>query len=85
MFFPSGKIIIYSIIVVLRLSNLHLCMLFSQNMYGLAVNIQYLCTKAGFPGGSVSKESACNAGDLGLIPRSERSFGERNGHFSVLA
>ena len=22
----------------------------------------------GFPGGSVSKESACNAGDLGLIP-----------------
>ena len=22
----------------------------------------------GFPGGSASKESACNAGDLGLIP-----------------
>ena len=26
-----------------------------------------------FPGGSDSKESACNAGDLGLIPGSERS------------
>ena len=25
----------------------------------------------GFPGGSDSKESACNAGDLGLIPGSE--------------
>ena len=26
------------------------------------------------------KESACNAGDLGSIPTSERSFGERNGY-----
>ena len=26
----------------------------------------------GFPGGSDSKESACNAGDLGSIPGSER-------------
>ena len=26
----------------------------------------------GFPGGSDDKESACNAGDLGLIPRSGR-------------
>ena len=25
-----------------------------------------------FPGGSVRKESACNAGDVGLIPGSER-------------
>ena len=30
----------------------------------------------GFPGGSDSKESACNAGDLGLIPGLERSLGE---------
>ena len=29
----------------------------------------------GFPGGSDSKESACNAGDLGLIPRLGRSPG----------
>ena len=36
--------------------------------------------KAGFPGGSAGKESACNARDLGLIPESGRSPGERNGH-----
>ena len=34
----------------------------------------------GFPGGSDSKESACNAGDLGLIPGSGRSPGEGNGN-----
>ena len=32
----------------------------------------------GFPGSSVSKESACNAGDLGSIPGSGRSPGEGN-------
>ena len=31
-----------------------------------------------FPGGSDGKESSCNAGDLGLIPGSGRSPGERN-------
>ena len=36
--------------------------------------------KMGFPGGSDSKESACNAGDLGLIPESGRSSGERTGY-----
>ena len=30
----------------------------------------------GFPDSSVGKESACNAGDLGLIPGSGRSAGE---------
>ena len=34
----------------------------------------------GFPGGSDGKESACNAGDLGSIPGSERSPGEGNGN-----
>ena len=33
-----------------------------------------------FPGGSDGKESACNAGDLGLIPGSGRSPGEGNGN-----
>ena len=33
----------------------------------------------GFPGGSESKESSCNAGDPDLIPGSGRSPGERNG------
>ena len=31
----------------------------------------------GFPGGSASKESACNVGDLGLIPGSGRSSWRR--------
>ena len=34
----------------------------------------------GFPGGSVGKESACNEGDLGLIPGSGRSPGLGNGN-----
>ena len=34
---------------------------------------------SGFPHGSVSKESACNAEDLGLIPRLGRSPREGNG------
>ena len=33
-----------------------------------------------FPGGSDSKESTCNAGDVGLIPGSRRSPGEENGN-----
>ena len=34
----------------------------------------------GFPGSSFGKESACDAGDLGSIPRSGRSPGEQNGN-----
>ena len=33
-----------------------------------------------FPGGSEGKVSACNAGDLGLIPGSGKSPGEGNGN-----
>ena len=36
--------------------------------------------KKGFPGGSEVKASACNAGDVGLIPGSGRSPGEGNGN-----
>ena len=32
----------------------------------------------GFPSGSVGEESACNAGDRGLIPGSGKSPGEGN-------
>ena len=35
-----------------------------------------LHTNMGFPGGSNGKESACNAGSLGLIPRLGRFLGE---------
>ena len=34
----------------------------------------------GFPGGSAGEESACNAGDPGLIPRSGRSTEDVNGN-----
>ena len=36
---------------------------------------------SGFPGGSASKDSTCNVGDLGLIPRLGRSPAEGNGYF----
>ena len=40
----------------------------------------------GFPGGSDGKESACNEGDLGLIPGLGRSPAEGHGnHSSILA
>ena len=42
----------------------------------------------GFPGSSDGKLSACNAGDLGLIPGSGRSPGEEKGNplqYSCLA
>ena len=34
----------------------------------------------GFPGSSAGKESACNAGDPGLIPESGGSTGEGTGY-----
>ena len=34
----------------------------------------------GFQGGSDGKESVCNAGNPGLIPKSRRSSGEGNGN-----
>ena len=34
----------------------------------------------GFPGGSAGKESACNVGELGLIPGLGRSPGEGKGY-----
>ena len=40
----------------------------------------YLLLLYGLPWCSDSKESACNVGDLGLIPGFRRSFGEGNGY-----
>ena len=42
--------------------------IYTYNVYG------------GIPGGSDGKESACNAGDLGLIPGLRISPGEGNGN-----
>ena len=50
-------------------------------------NLIYVLNRLGFPGGSEVKASACNAGDLGLIPWSGRSPGEGNDnplHYSCL-
>ena len=42
--------------------------------------------KTGFPGGSDSKESTCNAGDLGSIPESKDPLEEEMAtHSSILA
>ena len=38
------------------------------------------CGHGSLPGGSDAKESACNAGDVDLIPESGRSPGEGNGN-----
>ena len=49
------------------------------NMHNIHMqNIIYIISS--FPGGSDSKESACNSGDLGLSPWSGRSPGEGNGN-----
>ena len=39
-----------------------------------------ISTNYGFPGSSAGKESACNAGDPGLIPGLGRSIGEGIGY-----
>ena len=43
-------------------------------------NLSKVTLIMGFPGGSDSKESGCNAGDSGSIPASGRSPGEGNGY-----
>ena len=44
------------------------------------LNKYYLISEWNLPGGSDGKESACNVGDLDLIPGLGRSPGERNGN-----
>ena len=40
----------------------------------LAAGLRHITHAVGFPGGSASKESACNVEELGLIPRLGRSW-----------
>ena len=49
------------------------CVLFLKISEGIS-------PEEGFPGGSDNKESACDSGDLALIPGSRRSPGEGNGN-----
>ena len=46
----------------------------------LSLDLGYTLIQDGFPYGAEVKGSACNAGDLGLIPGSEKSPGEGNGN-----
>ena len=57
--------------------NSHLCWKLDRSRQYLAISKRL---DEGFPGGSDSKESTHNAGDLGLIPRLGRSPGEGNGN-----
>ena len=47
---------------------------------GMNLSLPQLVRYMGFPGGADVKESACNAGDLGLIPGLGRSPGEGKGY-----
>ena len=49
----------------------------TENTIGLVTFIHSFIQVLGFPDSSVDKESACNAGDLGLIPGLGRSPEER--------
>ena len=46
----------------------------------MPASLKYLTIPPRFPGSSKGKESACNAGDPGLIPGLGRSPGEGNGN-----
>ena len=49
------------------------------NQYKMEPRYGCICI-LGFPGDSNGKESACSAGDLGLVPGLRRSHGEGNGY-----
>ena len=49
-------------------------------MYNYIHLIMYTHAHKGFPYGSAGRESACNAGDLGLIPGWGRSHREGKGY-----
>ena len=65
----TGKILDYMMIFYLYL----VCFIFS-------ISYSVLPFHLGFPRSSVGKESACSAGDPGLIPGLGRSSGEGNGN-----
>ena len=58
--------------------------LYTLNLYGLSRKFSkikgFLLIFSHFPSLSESKKSACNVGNLGLIPGSRKSPGERNGN-----
>ena len=57
-----------------------MCVISISNFNPQCFIYTYVYTYTHFPGGSAGKESACSAGDLGLISALGRSPGERNGN-----
>ena len=57
----------------------NVCLIFLMTKIIQLLKLCYSKTSLGFPGGSVGKESVCNARDPGLIPGLGRSPGEGNG------
>ena len=58
-----------------------------ESLLNFSIFISLVWYYLGFPGGSAGKESTCNVGDLGSIPRLRRSPGEGKGYplqYSVL-
>ena len=55
-------------------------MLVPKTSINFVVSIWHLFYDEGFPGSLDGKESACDAGDLGSIPGSGKSFREGNGY-----
>ena len=74
----SSEMKITLFIIIFSCSLISLSSVFSENL--LRTIKDYIFFWLGFPGGSEYKASACNAGDLGLIPGWGRSPGEGNGN-----
>ena len=55
-------------------------MIFPKYLLSLIIFSGHTYSVLGFPGGSDSKESTCNVGDLGLIPGLGRSPGGGHGN-----
>ena len=69
---PTGSFFIYS-------KSLLKFSLYSSSQ-GQGASFDHSLNSLDFPGGSDSKESACNAGDLGSFPGLGRSSGEENSY-----
>ena len=65
----------------IKLLNLSILSLILWDMRKLIIYIYvYISYNVGLSGGSDNKESACNSGDLGLIPGLEKPPGEGNNY-----
>ena len=71
--FGRRRVLLILFLLLISTSGKNERFIFREQVWGRIV-----VNTSGFPGGSDGKASACNAGDLGLIPGSGRSPGEGN-------